>query len=100
MDGKIRTALMDDNQTLKIWVEGRFDFQLHREFREAYRDVGSVKSVVVDLSQTLYLDSSALGMLLLLRESLGSAKITLSKINSKIRMVLTIAHFDRLFTFD
>jgi len=100
MDGKIRWNLTDDKQTLMIWVEGRFDFQLHREFREAYRDVGGVKAVVIDLSQTIYVDSSALGMLLLLRESLGNAKISLSNINAKIRMVLTIAHFDRLFTFD
>lgn len=100
MDGKIRTSLADENKTLKIWVEGRFDFLLHRDFRGAYREVSGITSVEVDLSQTIYVDSSALGMLLLLRETMGNTKIKLTNVNAKIRMVLKIAHFDRMFIFE
>lgn len=99
MEGKIRSNLTDDKQTLKVWIEGRFDFHLHREFRNAYRDYADIKSIVIDLTHTVYVDSSALGMLLLVRESHSNTRIILSNINPKIRTVLTIAHFDRLFTF-
>ena len=58
-----------DGQELTIYVEGRFDFGAHQEFRDAYERIdSSPRRYVVDLKNTTYLDSSALGMLLLLRD--------------------------------
>ena len=93
----------NDNQTLTIRVEGRFDYSQHREFREAYRDVYTPgMQVIVDLSNTEYMDSSALGMLLLLREHAGGddAKVVLKQPTEAIRKILDIAHFEQLFTID
>ncbi len=98
------TARIDpDQRTLTIAVEGRFDFSQHRDFRNAYQNVTpSSMQFVVDLSRATYLDSSALGMLLLLREHVGgdpgSVRITGS--NEEVRRVLKIANFDKLFTLD
>lgn len=85
-----------------ISVRGRFDFNLHREFRQAYEQAG--KGVVglhyiIDLSGTDYMDSSALGMLLLLRDHAGgdSAKISLVKCPPTIRGILEIANFSKMF---
>lgn len=90
----------DDKKSVFVKVKGRFDFSIHNEFRKAYRDVsipGGVYSV--DLSETEYMDSSALGMLLLLKEHAESelSKVKLINANEEIREILHIASFDKLF---
>ncbi len=83
-----------------IAVDGRFDFAQHKAFREAYRDIES-KSMkfVVDLSEASYLDSSALGMLLLLRDYAGgnASQVVISGCGEDVRRVLKIANFEKLF---
>lgn len=97
----IETCLSNDGQTLTIRVEGRFDFSTHQAFRDAYehRD-SSVQRYVVDLSDTTYLDSSALGMLLLLRDHAGgdSASISIENCNGDVRRILAISNFEQLFS--
>ena len=55
---------------------------------------------VVDLNRTTYLDSSALGMLLLLRDHAGgdSAEIKIVNCNQDVKKILTISNFEQLFT--
>lgn len=90
-----------DNKSATLKISGRFDFSLHNEFRKAYKDINlSAGNYVVDLSGTEYLDSSALGMLLLLKEHAESQRstVTLSGFNDEIKEILTIASFDKIFT--
>jgi len=87
----------------KIALNGRFDFSSHREFRNVSEDVlaaKDVKEIELDLKSVDYLDSSALGMLLLLREKANNANLTLSLTNCHglVRQVLDVANFGRLFT--
>ena len=92
------TTLPEEHKVI-IQIDGRFDFNIHREFREAYRQVQSRgMEYVVDLGGTEYMDSSALGMLLLLREHAGGHRARIRVINcgSEIRKILTISNFDRL----
>ena len=64
----ISTTVSESGNEVTIAVAGKFDFQLYDEFRASYADTaGSGVKYLVDLSETEYLDSSALGMLLLLR---------------------------------
>jgi HptB-dependent secretion and biofilm anti anti-sigma factor len=88
-----------------IKLSGRFDFNTHREFRVAYEgiiDQASVTQVVVDLGGVDYLDSSALGMLLMLRDRCESGKraIALSNVKGSVKQVLDIANFGKLFRID
>ena len=90
-----------DKNTATIKINGRFDFSLHNEFRKSYKDVSLKNGVYsIDLSNTGYLDSSALGMLLLLKEHAESqsATVRLVNFNNEIKEILTIASFDKLFT--
>jgi N-methylhydantoinase A len=51
----------------RINMHGRFDFQVHREFKDAYTpllDNPVVREIEVEMSKVDYLDSSALGMLM------------------------------------
>ncbi|MNN49505.1 STAS domain protein [compost metagenome] len=89
-----------DGQELSIVIEGRFDFGAHQDFRNAYERVEiTPKRYVVDLKGATYLDSSALGMLLLLRDHAGGdqAKISLIHCNADVRKILSISNFQQLF---
>lgn len=89
-----------DGQELTIVIRGRFDFASHQEFRDAYERVAiTPRSYLVDLQDTSYLDSSALGMLLLLRDHAGgdSAQIRLINCSSDVRKILAISNFEQLF---
>jgi len=86
---------------LTIKIQGRFDFSAHQEFRDAYEKVkDEPKSYVVDMKETTYLDSSALGMLLLLRDHAGgdNAQIEIVNCNPDVKKILTISNFEQLFT--
>ena len=87
-----------DGKKLTISIKGRFDFTKHREFRESYEDK-ALSAVVVDLKEATYLDSSALGMLLLLRDHAGGDDSDIRVVNcsSDVRKILAISNFDKLF---
>ncbi|AKJ93953.1 anti-anti-sigma factor [Thioalkalivibrio versutus] len=90
----------DDGKDVRIRIKGRFDFEQHQDFRAAYRaTAGTGVRYTVDLSQTEYMDSSALGMLLLLREHAGGefSDVTIAGASEGVRKVLDIANFGRLF---
>ncbi len=90
-----------DGAHLTIRIEGRFDFSSHQEFRRAYENVADQPSAyIVDMGETTYLDSSALGMLLLLRDYAGgdSADISIVNANDDVKKILSISNFDQLFT--
>ncbi len=87
-----------------ITISGRFDFGSHKEFREAYRNApsGSGNTYIIDMSSTEYIDSSALGMLLLLREHAGgdNANVTIKGCRKEINDILNVSNFDKLFKID
>ena len=98
----VNTVVSNDGSTVNIAISGRFDFGIHREFRKAYEGAETTASqpkFVVDLASTDYMDSSALGMLLLLREHAGGDNADVKVINCRpvIREILDIANFDKLF---
>lgn len=87
---------------VRIRLNGRFDFSAHRIFRESYTpslEDKEVKEMEIDLGSVDYLDSSALGMLLMLREKAQAANKTVALTNCRgsVRQVLDIANFAKLF---
>src|SRR3954463_16219346 len=67
----MRTTVERSNGKFKIVLQGRFDVSSHRMFRDSYSSglgANDVKEFEIDLNDVEYLDSSALGMLLMLRE--------------------------------
>lgn len=97
----ITINISNDKKVATIKINGRFDFSAHNEFRKSYKDVEiSSGEYIVDLAGTEYLDSSALGMLLLLKEYADSqsSSVSLTGFNDEIKEILTIASFDKIFT--
>ncbi len=83
-------------------ISGRFDFQGHRDFKGAYApslENPLIREFEIELSQVDYLDSSALGMMMLLRERAQSAgkTVMLVRPNPAIVQILDIANFNKLF---
>lgn len=98
MTANQQPATQGDTRTLRI--DGKFDFNMHRSFRELYETAPpEIVHYVIDLSRTDYMDSSALGMLLLLREHVQGARgrVRIVNCNPEIRKILEIANFDKLF---
>lgn len=90
----------DQNDTITVEITGRFDFRLIKEFQQLLgRDP---RTWVVDFTAVDYVDSSALGMLLLLRERVGGdrMRIHLRGVRGQPRDVLLMAKFDRMFKFE
>lgn len=89
-----------NGDTLTLAITGRFDFNAHGDFVGAYEDKTGFANYVVDMGQTEYLDSSALGMLLLLKDhaEANSAKVSLSHVNDEVRKILDIANFGQIFS--
>ena len=98
----MQTNVLNEAGEAVIKLVGRFDFNTHRDFRSAYEPLISddgVHSVTVDFSGVDYLDSSALGMLLMLRDKLGgvSKEVGLTGVSGNVKQVLDIANFGKLF---
>ncbi|HZR04113.1 MAG TPA: STAS domain-containing protein [Burkholderiales bacterium] len=96
------TKMQIEGSKARIELNGRFDFSAHRTFRESYTaslETRDVSELEVDLGGVDYLDSSALGMLLMLREKAQAANktVTLSNCRGPVRQVLDIANFAKLF---
>lgn len=99
----VDTNLDAATKTLTIKVSGRFDFGIHQDFRKATEQASNnVNTIIVEMGGVDYLDSSALGMLLVLRDKAGEAKGTVRIKNAKpeVLKILEIANFDKLFTLE
>lgn len=98
MDIKVTT----DGPVAKLHMKGRFDFNVHRPFKDAYDPLlqqDGINSLEIDMSEVEYLDSSALGMLLLVRERAEAAgkHVALLHPNPTVAQILEIANFRKLF---
>ncbi|GAB5380142.1 MAG: STAS domain-containing protein [Aliiglaciecola sp.] len=94
---------MAEVQTINI--PQRFDFSHHKPFTEQYQkflDEAECKKIVMDFSRTEYLDSSALGMMVLLnKKAKGVGKqVTVRGAKDNTKEILVIANFDKLFPFE
>ena len=96
----VTSVISEDGSKLTIAIKGRFDFAKHQEFRDAYEKLQpKPQLIVVDLKEATYLDSSALGMLLMLRDYAGGDDSDIQVINSSsdVSKILEISNFNKLF---
>jgi anti-anti-sigma factor len=91
----------EDKKSTTIALKGRFDFQSHQEFRRTIEGLlrAGRSSLTLDMSELSFIDSSALGMLLLARESCERAggAVVLERPQEYVDKVLRLCHFDLLF---
>ena len=85
-----------------LHIPERFDFSYHKEFTEQYQSMlqsGGVTDIALDFSKVNYLDSSALGMMVLFQKKAKTANINvrIRGARDSAKEILQIANFDRLF---
>lgn len=102
-EATMKFKLVTDEKAGQISIHGRFDFNTHRHFRHAYElliDNRALSAIEIELSGVNYIDSSALGMLMLLRERAGKANKTVSLATSAgvVEQVLNVANFNKIFS--
>lgn len=95
-------AIRNDTQPGLLHLEGTFNFDGHTAFREATTPLlesHGFPAIVLDLSGVVYMDSAALGMLLLLRERAEAKglKVVLSRPSPAVSGILQIVQFGKLF---
>jgi HptB-dependent secretion and biofilm anti anti-sigma factor len=85
----------------EVRLEGRFDHAVAREFRQAIVDAlrQDAAEVRIGFAQVDYIDSSALGMLLMAKEMAGKVgkTIVLSNAKGSVAKVLDFAKFKSVF---
>ncbi|WP_020209471.1 STAS domain-containing protein [Gilvimarinus chinensis] len=97
----VTSTLSGDGSELQVVIKGRFDFSSHQDFRGTYENLPQKPSrYIIDMQDTAYLDSSALGMLLLLRDYAGGDNSDIQIINTSadVKRILTISNFEQLFS--
>lgn len=97
---RIYASTMSDTGTIAL--SGHFTFNAHREFKATYDRLladARVGNIVVNLADVSYLDSSALGMLLLLRDHVQAANksLALSQPSTIAARTFEIAGFYTMF---
>ena len=100
----VSQEVSSDGKIVYINITGRFDYKVSQEFRDTYRQVPGQDEVAyyVNLSGASYMDSSALGMLLLLREhaKCRGGEVFLERPSEQIDSILKVANFKQLFTIN
>jgi anti-anti-sigma factor len=99
----VKKQVSDNKKNVEISIDGRFDFSLHQHFRDSYvncKEKGQV--FTLNLATTSYMDSSALGMILLLKDHAESysGKVVICKPSESVNKILEIAQFHRLLTIE
>jgi anti-anti-sigma factor len=99
----VQTNIQIHDGKAVVKLLGRFDFSAHRDFRESCNsclDTAQVKEIELDMGGVEYLDSSALGMLLMLKERADAVakRVVLSACRGTVKQVLDIANFGQIFS--
>lgn len=86
-----------------IAMSGHFDFKVYLDFKAAYTpllDNVAVHEIEIEMCKVDYLDSSALGMLMLLYEHAKAVNKVVSLLNSSsvVTKLLEVANFSRVFS--
>ncbi len=89
-----------DNRII-ILLPPEFNYKLQRKFREIYEQSPVDGVFVIDFKQVDFIDSSTIGMLLLLREYCGNEDSNITFINcaETVQALFESAHFEELFNF-
>ncbi len=100
----VNQEMSSDGKKIHINISGRFDYKVSQEFRDTYRQVPGQEGVAyyVNLSDASYMDSSALGMLLLLREhaKCRGGAVFIERPSEQVDSILKVANFEQLFTIN
>ena len=96
------SALVEQEENgVQVLLQGDFDFDCHDEFKKLVEKIKALQSdrFFVDMGAVNRIDSSALGMMLLLKDAVPSdATIQLKRCQPEVLAVFRMANFERYFS--
>lgn len=94
---ELRKEIISDGREMRIKMPEKFNFNVHKNLRKAYES-HQCETYRLDLSSTSYMDSSALGMLLQIREFAGDKQdsVVIESANDNIKEILRVANFEKM----
>lgn len=96
--------ILTKEDSITISLENDFTFHHHADFRKAYEQNldDKKKVIIIDFAKTNFIDSAALGMLLILREYIEESgktiAIELINCRKEVFEILAISNFSKLFS--
>ena len=100
----VKQNISNDGKIMHLSIIGRFDYKITKEFRDSYTRAARHKGVTyyINLNNASYIDSSALGILLLLRECAkhNGGRVIIEQPGEQVNQVLKMANFEKLFTIN
>jgi HptB-dependent secretion and biofilm anti anti-sigma factor len=94
------TKIVDGNKC-SIAVEGKFTFSDHLAFKKIFEIFtnSNIKELEIDIHNITFVDSAALGLLLLLKDNCTShgVALTLLRPQGQVQKMLKISRFYELF---
>lgn len=87
-----------------IRLPNRFDYSYHRQFGDLYTPIieeATCSEIILDFSQVEYLDSSALGMMVLLQKKSSGKyiKVKIKGARGATEEILKMANMQKIFEF-
>jgi len=90
----------EERGAVVLELEGRFDFSARREFKETIdrAQEGEARRLILDLGGLTFIDSSALGMLVVAHQNikLKQGQICLVNPQSYVRQILDLANVPKM----
>jgi anti-anti-sigma factor len=87
------------NETVTLKLEGNFTYTQRRPFQEALKAVAiqNVEHIIIDLSQVAFLDSAALGLLMITHRQLQGEKrkLSLAYPQLTVRQIIELANLHK-----
>lgn len=99
--GSVKVSVNSGCTTL--YISGSFAFHLQSEFRSAYEQNSKVSNLVqIDLYDVEYMDSSGLGMLLVMKKYLDGVGVSyeITRSRGQTYDLLKMTHFNQYFSIN
>lgn len=91
-----------DEKTYQVKLLGKFTFFDHSDFKHILEHIKEARydTVNIDFSEVSFIDSAALGLLLLLRDETEkiNTKVTLYRPQGQVKKMLDVSRFEEIFS--
>jgi HptB-dependent secretion and biofilm anti anti-sigma factor len=92
------------NEQVTITLPSRFDYSYHKEFQALCAksiDDAEVKHIIFDFSRVEYLDSAALGMMMMWqrRADVANKKMMIKGAKGTAAQILSVANMQKIFEY-
>lgn len=93
---------IENNGTYEVTMRGRFTFADNAKFRDVIQSISSsnIRQILLRMEQVEFVDSAALGMLLLAKDEAEKQKkgIVVQGAHGQVKRMFDLAHFNQFFT--